>query len=130
MMNLLLEVGTGVSHGKVTNADNTVLETVTEPGLVDNGKASYASKVAGVQAKNNKANPSLFGEEVVVGEEDVLVDQSGLIPSIMFSDQVLNQVDYSMRNALIVRLLGKVIGFKALHARVHSLWKPVNFTID
>ncbi|KAK8488417.1 hypothetical protein V6N11_034399 [Hibiscus sabdariffa] len=99
--------GDDISHGKVSNADNTVLEIVTELGLVDNGKASYASKVVGVQAKNNKVNPSLFGEEVVVGEEDVLVDQYGLIPSIMFSDQVLDQVDYSMRNALIVRLLGK-----------------------
>ncbi|KAL4348041.1 hypothetical protein GQ457_17G013490 [Hibiscus cannabinus] len=91
----------------------------------DDPKPSYASKVAIGQQSSAKANPSYFGEEVVVCPKDVLVDKSGSIPSIRFSDQVHDQVDNCMRNALIVRLLGKLIGFKALHSRIHALWKPV-----
>ncbi|KAL4369248.1 hypothetical protein GQ457_05G028520 [Hibiscus cannabinus] len=86
-----------------------VLKTVTKSALVDGAKASYASKVIDDKARNSKACPSLFREEVIVYEKDVIVDQSTLIPAIRFSDRVHDQVDHSMRNALIVQLLGSYL---------------------
>ncbi|KAK8995219.1 hypothetical protein V6N11_069662 [Hibiscus sabdariffa] len=86
-----------ISHKKAGSDDKITQKTVTEPVLMDTVKASYASKVVGDSSKSNKASHSFFGEEV----------------------------DHSMRNALIAWLLRKVIGFKALHSRIHSMWKPV-----
>ncbi|KAL4339458.1 hypothetical protein GQ457_08G033150 [Hibiscus cannabinus] len=50
-----------------------------------------------------------FDDEVLIMEEDIFVDKSGVIPSIQFSDRVHDQVDKNMRNAIIVRLLGRNI---------------------
>ncbi|KAK8575142.1 hypothetical protein V6N12_062818 [Hibiscus sabdariffa] len=72
-----------------------VPKTVTESAPMDDAKASYASKVIDDKARNSKACPSLFGEEVIVCEEDVIVDQSTLIPTIRFFDRDHDQVDHS-----------------------------------
>ncbi|KAK8548102.1 hypothetical protein V6N12_061024 [Hibiscus sabdariffa] len=50
----------------------------------------------------NSKEPIIFvDEEFVITEEDVIVDKNGVIPSIMFSDRVHDQVDRNMRNAII-----------------------------
>ncbi|KAL4366250.1 hypothetical protein GQ457_05G014610 [Hibiscus cannabinus] len=55
-------------------------------------------------------------------EEDVIMDESGAIPSIQFSDKVHDQVDHNMCNAIIIHLLGRTIGYKTLEARIHARW--------
>ncbi|KAL4304455.1 hypothetical protein GQ457_10G010860 [Hibiscus cannabinus] len=98
-------------------------------GLIADGaaKVSYAEMAA-----KSATNPGRSGKnfnysevEVVVRDEDCLVDDSGAFPRIQFSEKVHDQIDQSMRNVIIVRLLGKVIGFGALLNRLHALWRPV-----
>ncbi|KAK8564934.1 hypothetical protein V6N12_058511 [Hibiscus sabdariffa] len=50
---------------------------------------------------------------------------SGTFPTIIFSDRVHNQIDRNMRNSVIVRILGRTIGFKAFLGQIHVIWKPL-----
>ncbi|KAL4340504.1 hypothetical protein GQ457_08G008970 [Hibiscus cannabinus] len=43
--------------------------------------------------------------------------------TIKFSERVHAQIDKSMRNVIIVRLLGRSIGFGTLQNRLHSMWE-------
>ncbi|KAL4303593.1 hypothetical protein GQ457_10G006750 [Hibiscus cannabinus] len=85
---------------------------------------SYASKVAGSGTKAG-ANQCPFKDEVEIREEDIIMECAGKIPSIQFSSRVHDQIDNNLRNAIVVRLLGRTIGYKALVNRVNALWKPV-----
>ncbi|KAK8569179.1 hypothetical protein V6N12_007711 [Hibiscus sabdariffa] len=67
-------------------------------------------------------------EEVVVLEENVIIDRSEPTPSICFSDRVQDQIDHNMCNAIIVRLLGRSIGYVTLLNRIRTMWAPVGDT--
>ncbi|KAK8558562.1 hypothetical protein V6N12_041863 [Hibiscus sabdariffa] len=70
------------SGGVADGDDKLLLKIVTKSVVVVGAKTSYASMMVGDKARDIKACPSFFGEEVIVCEEDVIVDQSSLIPSI------------------------------------------------
>ncbi|KAL4290760.1 hypothetical protein GQ457_14G014310 [Hibiscus cannabinus] len=56
--------------------------------------------------------------------KDCTVDQSGKYPTIRFSDRVHDKVDWSMIHTIIVRLLGRSIGYKVLLDMIYGLWHP------
>ncbi|KAK8556760.1 hypothetical protein V6N12_003155 [Hibiscus sabdariffa] len=87
--------------------DNPTLKPLTVE------KTSYANVVLEGNQSIPKTTPTQF------------VDTDATIPSIQFLDRVHDQVDNNMRNAIIVRLLGRSIGFEALESRINALWKPV-----
>ncbi|KAK8593662.1 hypothetical protein V6N12_045738 [Hibiscus sabdariffa] len=43
---------------------------------------------------------------------------------VAFSERVHARIDFSMRRSLIIRLLGRSIGYKTLLAKVKVLWQP------
>lgn len=43
---------------------------------------------------------------------------------VNFSDKVHNFLAHKMKLTVIMHLLGKLIGYKALWVKLHSLWKP------
>ncbi|KAL4296934.1 hypothetical protein GQ457_12G012780 [Hibiscus cannabinus] len=121
----------GVNVSMTVAGSSNTMNPVEDPPVknVESPAAlSNASKMDAEQVKHGKVS-SFFGEEVIVSPEDVIVDQSGAVLSIRFLDQVHDQVDNSMRNEPIVRLLGKMIGYKALHSQILSLWKPVGLPL-
>ncbi|KAE8676059.1 hypothetical protein F3Y22_tig00111634pilonHSYRG00065 [Hibiscus syriacus] len=78
------------------------------------GERSYASAVTS-QLKQTTDVVSLHAmDEVVVLDGECIVDINGQYPVIQFVDQVHDRIDYSMRRSVIVRLLGRAIGFKTL----------------
>ncbi|KAL4366606.1 hypothetical protein GQ457_05G014170 [Hibiscus cannabinus] len=48
-----------------------------------------------------------------------------LLPKIRFSDRFHDAIDEKLANSLIIRLLGKSIGYRALLNCIHTLWNPV-----
>ncbi|KAK8579277.1 hypothetical protein V6N12_069605 [Hibiscus sabdariffa] len=86
-------------------------------------KVSYATMVARNPSNTGKSSAShTFSEDdIVVLEDDYVIAHSGKIPSIKFLNRVHEQIDKSMRNTIIVRLLGRSIGFKTLHARLLAI---------
>ncbi|KAE8695369.1 hypothetical protein F3Y22_tig00110718pilonHSYRG00104 [Hibiscus syriacus] len=62
-------------------------------------------------------------DEVVILDSECIVDNNGSYPVIQFADQVHNRIEYSMRRSVIVRLLGRAIGYKTLVNRIGLLWQ-------
>ncbi|KAE8724946.1 hypothetical protein F3Y22_tig00009107pilonHSYRG00008 [Hibiscus syriacus] len=77
-------------------------------------KQTYASMVGGSKNTNGEVirMPDFIKDEVIVAPEDIIMGHRGTIPSIQFSNRVHEQIDSNMRNAIIVRLLGRAIGYK------------------
>ncbi|KAL4347060.1 hypothetical protein GQ457_17G006600 [Hibiscus cannabinus] len=92
-------------------------------GVVD---ATYASKVRsnGMNNSRDKNTTDFFDQEIKILVDDIILNTSGSIPSIQFSNRVHDQVDHNIRNSIIVRLLGRSIGFKTLQSHILMLWKP------
>ncbi|KAL4341873.1 hypothetical protein GQ457_08G009200 [Hibiscus cannabinus] len=115
----VVEVSTGVTG---RDAEPIIMEGTGDAVANGSDKVSYAT-IAAKSAKSGK-NFNFSEVDVVVRDEDCLVDVSGAFPKIQFSEKVHDQIDLSMRNVIIVRLLGKVIGYGALLNRLHVLWRP------
>ncbi|KAL4317972.1 hypothetical protein GQ457_18G007610 [Hibiscus cannabinus] len=60
--------------------------------------------------------------DVELGDSDVIIGKVGSLPKIHFSDRVHQAIDAKLSKSLIVRLLGKTIGYRALLSRVQTLW--------
>ncbi|KAL4284430.1 hypothetical protein GQ457_16G028420 [Hibiscus cannabinus] len=84
---------------------------------------SFKDKLVGSKVVSSTSR-SLTDLDVDVKEDDVRIGGSSILPEIQFSDRVHNQVDAQLARAVIVRLLGKSIGYRALLNRVKSLWNP------
>ncbi|KAL4319053.1 hypothetical protein GQ457_18G007360 [Hibiscus cannabinus] len=99
---------------------------VGHPGL-DMGQvpkpATYASVVSGASEKVATGIGLNGMEDFVLLEEDCVVDNSGPYPSIEFSERVHTLIDVSMSHSVIVRLVGRSIGYRTLLSRVRSLWQ-------
>ncbi|KAE8729182.1 hypothetical protein F3Y22_tig00003725pilonHSYRG00018 [Hibiscus syriacus] len=86
-------------------------------------KQSYANAVIG-QTMNTVDVVSLQAmDEVVVLDGECIVDNNGSYPVIQFADQVHNIINHSMRRSVIIRLLGRAIGYKTLLNRIGLLWQ-------
>ncbi|KAL4360825.1 hypothetical protein GQ457_04G015070 [Hibiscus cannabinus] len=114
-----MDVGEG--GGRPSALDNPRLET--KHNIPEETRALYAS----VTTKSSKIDdsfrggPSLDLEDVDVLDDDCLIEDSSLFPIIRFFSRVQNQIDQSMCNSLIVRLLGCSIGYNTLLVRIHAL---------
>ncbi|KAL4281246.1 hypothetical protein GQ457_03G036790 [Hibiscus cannabinus] len=86
--------------------------------------SSYAATVAGPRASKAPAKKVLNPDDIVVLDEDVCVDDSGPYTTISFSDRVHAAIDQSMCQSVIIRLLGRQIGYRVLWNRIKALWMP------
>ncbi|KAL4283751.1 hypothetical protein GQ457_16G013400 [Hibiscus cannabinus] len=75
-------------------------------------------------SENNMGSKSLVELDVEVRNEDVHLGGSSTLPKIQFSDRFHDEIDAKLARSIVVRLLGKSIGYKALLNRIHLLWKP------
>ncbi|KAK8487416.1 hypothetical protein V6N11_057144 [Hibiscus sabdariffa] len=66
---------------------------------------TYADKVVAASKDNGGKGIHLgfIEQEVVIMAEDVIINNTGPIPSIQLSDRVHNQIDHNMRNIIIFR---------------------------
>ncbi|KAL4339633.1 hypothetical protein GQ457_08G021450 [Hibiscus cannabinus] len=91
------------------------------------GNVSYTTMASRIPNDKGKmgASSSCSMDDVVILEDDYVIDRSGKIPSIKFSNRIHEHIDNNMRNTVIVRLLGRSIGYKTLHVCLLSLWKLI-----
>ncbi|KAL4375791.1 hypothetical protein GQ457_02G041460 [Hibiscus cannabinus] len=108
-----------------TNFDTVIVDVEANSATINEPlKDSYASKVKDSLAAA-KSPPSFLKDEVTFLDGDIITDCTGKIPSIQFSNRIHDQIDNNLSNAIIVRLLGRNIGYRALVNRVTALWKPI-----
>ncbi|KAL4277927.1 hypothetical protein GQ457_03G002210 [Hibiscus cannabinus] len=86
-------------------------------------KPSFRDLLAGNKSQNPHVSviPEL---DVEIKEDDVHISFVDGTPSIDFSARVHDKVDATLANSVIVRLLGRMIGYNALLTRIQSLWTP------
>ncbi|KAL4376188.1 hypothetical protein GQ457_02G014140 [Hibiscus cannabinus] len=102
-------------------------EIVGVPAMVENNQSGQQLSFKDMLLGKSVDTVSKGVEEldVEVGADDVRIAMNGLVPEIHFSDKVHRGIDDKLANSLIVRLLGKSIGYRALLGRVQSLWNPM-----
>ncbi|KAL4303310.1 hypothetical protein GQ457_10G004120 [Hibiscus cannabinus] len=84
-------------------------------------KTSFRNMLA---VKGESASPyrSIPDLDVELTGDDVQISSVDGTPSIKFSDRIHDLEDAKLANAVIVLLLGRVIGYSALLTRIKSLW--------
>lgn len=74
------------------------------------------------ETENDAHFPLDDEEEIVLHEDGVQVSLNGPYPHVRFSERVHSQVDENNKQSMIVRMLGRPIGYKTLSNRLDSLW--------
>lgn len=77
-----------------------------------------------VDHKDDNSAVDLEKDELIISENDASVALEGPYPEIYLSDRVEGMLDKNMEQTVVVKLLGWLIGYKALLNRIQSLWKP------
>ena len=62
--------------------------------------------------------------EFKVTSDDVWSRRENGVPTIEFSDHIQDLMAQSLKQSVIVRLLGRTIGYKVLSNKIEDLWKP------
>ncbi|MFQ6626947.1 hypothetical protein Gotur_005040 [Gossypium turneri] len=81
--------------------------------------------MANVVNKMRDAICLLDYDDLEILEGDVKVSTDGPYPKIFFSEHVHEILDKSMEQIVVVRFLGRTIGYKALINRIQALWKLI-----
>ncbi|KAA3482990.1 LINE-type retrotransposon LIb DNA, Insertion at the S11 site-like protein [Gossypium australe] len=68
-------------------------------------------------------NEGLVNEDFEILEGDVKVSLDGPYLDIFLPDRVQEMLDRNVEQTVVVRLLGRTIGYKALLNRIQTLWK-------
>ncbi|XP_015380884.1 uncharacterized protein LOC107174472 [Citrus sinensis] len=73
----------------------------------------------------NDGEEELLGreEELEFDPEDVVISERGSIPSISFSEKIQAQLRKPWRNTVVVKLLGRTLGYRALCNKLNEVWK-------
>ncbi|MBA0877108.1 hypothetical protein Goshw_027734, partial [Gossypium schwendimanii] len=63
-------------------------------------------------------------EAIDILEEDIQKTFVNGVPSITFSDQIHQIIIQGMNNTVILKLLGRNIGFLILQNKIYYMWRP------
>ncbi|KAL9431996.1 hypothetical protein AB3S75_027078 [Citrus x aurantiifolia] len=71
-------------------------------------------------------------KDIEIKKDDVVIEREGYLPSISFSQKVHEQLIKPWQSTVVVKLLGRMIGYKALSSRLEILWPNIGgyFVID
>ncbi|KAL4362736.1 hypothetical protein GQ457_04G010410 [Hibiscus cannabinus] len=110
------------SDGGALHGDDTVRMGVDQSGVVGGRKVSFKDMVLGNNGISQSALmvPDL---DVDVRDEDVSIVNFDGTTTINFSKRVHDLIDAKLANSVVVRLLGRSIGFSALETRIKALWQ-------
>ncbi|KAH9803418.1 putative ribonuclease H protein [Citrus sinensis] len=62
-------------------------------------------------------------DDLDIADEDVIIEIDGRIPSVVFSQKMQEQLVRPWKNTVIVKLLGRSIGYRSLCTKLESLWR-------
>ncbi|KAE8673109.1 hypothetical protein F3Y22_tig00111812pilonHSYRG00278 [Hibiscus syriacus] len=104
--------------------DEIMKDTSVEGNIPQPPKPSFKYMVTRQNGSNNTV--SLISDlDVELLDGDVQFGMDGLIPDIPFSEMIYQAIADKLSKSVIVRLLGKSIGYRALLNHNQTLWYPV-----
>lgn len=62
---------------------------------------------------------------IEIKKDDIVIERDGIIPSIAFSQKVHEQLIKPRQVTVVVKLLGRMIGYKAVVSRLEALWPNI-----
>lgn len=75
---------------------------------------------------NSEPNQSEEEEdELILQQGDVSIGLNGNIPTVDFSNHILETLNQKMGLAIVVKLLGRKVGYRHLRMQLQHLWKPI-----
>ncbi|KAI9086444.1 hypothetical protein K1719_031528 [Acacia pycnantha] len=77
-----------------------------------------------LNADSNK--PEDDDDELVLNTGDVSIGLNGTIPTVDFSSHVIETLNKRMGLAVVVKLLGRKMGYRQLRNQLQNLWKPAS----
>lgn len=101
--------------------DAALKETVVVDSLID-PKVSWKEKLVGSPSGENRQPEEDDDLEVLDG--DIQISNINGTPSIYFSDRIFQILAKDMANTVVIKLLGRNIGFSILQNKIYDLWKP------
>ncbi|KAL4368016.1 hypothetical protein GQ457_05G029420 [Hibiscus cannabinus] len=88
---------------------------------------SYKDVVTGpLGSRSPGSSATLDDDDIELLADDIALGVSNGIPTIDFSDRVQQLAIKSMDLTLVVKVLGRRIGYNTLHNRIYSIWKPTH----
>ncbi|KAH1084179.1 hypothetical protein J1N35_023940 [Gossypium stocksii] len=103
---------------------DVVMEATQETGK----SLSWKDRLMGLGLYSNEKTIVAIGteedEDIELTEDDVERSTINGIPSIKFSDRINQILIKHMEFTVVIKLLGRNIGYNALQNKVNSLWKP------
>ncbi|KAL4346332.1 hypothetical protein GQ457_17G005970 [Hibiscus cannabinus] len=86
---------------------------------------SYKDKVTGSHDMDAEEDLlPLVDDDIDLLEDDVQFGEIDGIPSVQFSDRVQGLAFKSLDLTLVVKVLGRRVGYNTLHNRIFNIWKP------
>ncbi|KAI9086614.1 hypothetical protein K1719_031208 [Acacia pycnantha] len=73
---------------------------------------------------SDSRNPEVEDDDIVLSQGDVSIGLNGNIPTVDFSSHVIEVLNKKMGLAVVVKLLGRKIGYRQLRSQLQNLWKP------
>ncbi|KAI9107936.1 hypothetical protein K1719_020809 [Acacia pycnantha] len=64
-------------------------------------------------------------DDLVIQQGDVSIGLNGNVPTVDFASHVLETLNHKMGLAVVVKLMGRRIGYRQLRMKLQSMWKPV-----
>ena len=104
------------------------MELNMEDAIADEGLTegiTFKDKLVGSKGLS-ALQKSPFDSDIDLLDQDISIGREDDMPTICFSNRVKSILASKMENSVIVKLLGKSIGYKTLHSRLISLWKPTS----
>lgn len=98
------------------------LTGVAVGGSTVNGGVSFRDKVLGVQKVPQRERVDLRENKLVSLD---LVNGSRLLPMFTVDKNMLEELSQPWKDALIVKRLGKPLGFNVMKAKLSSTWKQI-----
>ncbi|KAI9126248.1 hypothetical protein K1719_002669 [Acacia pycnantha] len=102
-----------LADGNLMNIDNVQQEETMIPSFKD-------------KLLNNDRSSTEEEEEVILQQGDVIIGMEGSIPTVNFATHVLDTLNKKMGYAVVVKLLGRKIGYRHLRTQVQNIWKPTS----
>ncbi|KAK9147960.1 hypothetical protein Scep_006717 [Stephania cephalantha] len=93
------------------------------PTISINPYVTFKDDVA-MEEDDKDENEDYHPIDVEVNDGDIQGERVENTLKLSFSDKLVDQMDLSMNNTVMVKLLGRSIGFHTLQLRLQSLWAP------
>ncbi|KAK4279990.1 hypothetical protein QN277_011676 [Acacia crassicarpa] len=123
------------TSGSASPSPNSVPETplhsvnlLEQDALMSDGNDAPAPKVPSFRDKllNSDSIPADDEEDdFVLKQGDVSIGLNGNVPTVDFASHIIETLNQKMGIAVVVKLLGRKIGYRQLRMKLQLLWKPI-----